>query len=200
MSQKGSGRLLRLWRKTHPVAFRSRAVRIGVALAVLLMAGSTLQAGFSLPNLFPFLDFTGFSATNSKTGSVSLGGPFFQSLGTNGRTCGTCHAPSVGFGLNPIDAQFRYLITNGKDPLFAQGDPHGNQFTPKLFTIYTPWQNSSNSQQASIARGEQIFNTQREMKNSRETGREGKCTMKAREVVWILAGLPECGLLGCALT
>jgi hypothetical protein len=40
------------------------------------------------------------------------------------------------------------------------GDPHGQQFNPNVFTIYTSWQNSPDSQQASIARGEQIFNTQ----------------------------------------
>ncbi len=40
------------------------------------------------------------------------------------------------------------------------GDPERNQFNPNVFTIYTSFQNSRNPQQASIARGEQIFNTQ----------------------------------------
>ena len=98
-------------------------VRIGLALAALLLIGSTaLDAGSSLPNLFPFLDGTGFSASNSTTGSINLSGPFFQSLGTNGRTCGTCHAPSDGFGLSAIDAQIRYFTTHGRDPLFDQVD------------------------------------------------------------------------------
>ena len=102
---------------------RRNLVRVGVAAVVLLTAGATtLQAGFSLANLFPFLDLTGFSATNSTTGSISLSGPFFQSLGTNGRTCGTCHAPSDGFGLSAADAQLRYFLTRGRDPLFAQVD------------------------------------------------------------------------------
>jgi cytochrome c peroxidase len=39
-------------------------------------------------------------------------------------------------------------------------DPQGKQFTPNVFTIYTSFQNSRNPQQASIARGEQIFNTE----------------------------------------
>ena len=102
---------------------RSRALRIGAALVLLLCAGSaTLEADFSLPNLFPFLNRTGFSATYSATGSVDLSGPFFQSLGTNGRSCGTCHQPSDAFGLSAANAQFRYFITRGKDPLFAQFD------------------------------------------------------------------------------
>jgi cytochrome c peroxidase len=122
MSHDESGKFLST-RLTRRISIRSRSVRIGAALVVLLMAGSaTLEAGFSLPNLFPFFDLSGFSATNSTTGSVSLSGPFFQSLGTNGRTCGTCHVPSDGFGLSAIDAQLRYFFTNGKDPLFAQVD------------------------------------------------------------------------------
>jgi len=91
-------------------------------VAFVILTGGTAIADIYLPNLFPFLDFTGFSATNSTTGSVDLSGPFFQSLGTNGRSCGTCHAPGDGFGLSAIDAQLRYSITQGKDPLFDQVD------------------------------------------------------------------------------
>lgn len=40
------------------------------------------------------------------------------------------------------------------------GDPDGKQFNPNVFTLYNSWQNSRNPQQASIARGQQIFNTQ----------------------------------------
>lgn len=39
-------------------------------------------------------------------------------------------------------------------------DPQGKQFNPDVFTIYSSFQNSQNPQRASIARGEQIFNTQ----------------------------------------
>jgi cytochrome c peroxidase len=103
-----------------PRRLRGRII-VCVAALLVLATGSAI-ADIYLPNLFPFLDFTGFSATNSTTGSVDLSGPFFQSLGTNGRSCGTCHAPSDGFGLSAADAQLRYFITHGKDPLFAQVD------------------------------------------------------------------------------
>ena len=99
---------------------RKRILRWVVALGIL--TSGTAIADIYLPNLFPFLDFTGLSATNSTTGSIDLSSPFFQSLGTNGRSCGTCHAPSDGFGLSAADAQLRYYITQGKDPLFAQVD------------------------------------------------------------------------------
>jgi len=99
---------------------RRRIVLSAVAL-VTIVSGSAI-ADVYLRNLFPFLDLTGFSGTYSNTGSVDLSGPFFQSLGTNGRTCETCHAPSDAFGLSAIDAQLRYFISQGKDPLFAQVD------------------------------------------------------------------------------
>ena len=88
---------------------------------VFLVTGSAI-ADVYLRNLFPFLDLTGFSGTYSNTGSVDLSGPFFQSLGTNGRTCETCHQPSNAFGLSAVNAQLRYFLTRGKDPLFAQFD------------------------------------------------------------------------------
>src|SRR5579864_285051 len=91
-------------------------------VGLVTIATGTAIADVYLRNLFPFLDFTGFSGTYSNTGSVDLSGPFFQSLGTNGRTCGTCHAPSDAFGLSAVNAQLRYFITQGKDPLFAQID------------------------------------------------------------------------------
>ena len=45
----------------------------------------------------------------------------------------------------------------GINEIRSEGDPEGKQFTPNVFTIYTSFQNSRNPQQASIARGEQIF-------------------------------------------
>jgi len=88
---------------------------------VTIASGSAI-ADVYLRNLFPFVNFTGFSGTYTSTGSVDLSGPSFQSLGTNGRTCETCHQPNNAFGLSAVDAQLRYLITGGKDPLFAQID------------------------------------------------------------------------------
>jgi cytochrome c peroxidase len=100
-----------------------RRARLALCVGVLLLTAAAVAVGdVYLRNLYPFLDFTGFSATNSTAGSIDLSSAFFQSLGTNGRTCGTCHAPSDGFGLSAIDAQIRYFISHGKDPLFGQVD------------------------------------------------------------------------------
>ncbi len=123
MSQRKRFLLSELWStyfSTAKTNFRSRIVICAVGL-LTLAAGSAI-ADVYLPNLFPFLDFTGFSGTYSQTGNVDLSGPFFQSLGTNGRTCATCHQPGNAFGLSAANAQLRYFLTRGKDPLFAQFD------------------------------------------------------------------------------
>jgi len=39
------------------------------------------------------------------------------------------------------------------------GDPTGAQFNPNVFNLYAAWNGSTNSAQASIARGEAVFNT-----------------------------------------
>src|SRR5580692_7336408 len=110
------------FRRFSSFLFTNRLRASAIGLALLLLTGAAVQADYRLPNLFPFLDGTGFSATNSTTGSLDLSGPFFQQLGTNGRTCETCHSPSDGFGLSAADAQLRYFVSRGKDPLFEQVD------------------------------------------------------------------------------
>lgn len=75
-----------------------------------------------LPNNLPILNSAGFAATYSTTGSVDLSGPFFASLGTNGRTCGTCHLPTDGWTIIPQNVRLRFELTGGTDPLFRTND------------------------------------------------------------------------------
>ncbi|HEX4347480.1 MAG TPA: hypothetical protein VHZ73_07895, partial [Vicinamibacterales bacterium] len=59
-----------------------------------------------VPNgtLFPNPD--GASSTYSTTGhGIELTGPFFESLGTNGRSCATCHQPSDGMSVSAAHVQ-----------------------------------------------------------------------------------------------
>jgi hypothetical protein len=65
---------------------------------------------------------TGFAATFSTTGKVDLTGPFFQSLGTNGRSCGSCHQPGDGWTVIPAHLQQRFDATGGTDPVFRTVD------------------------------------------------------------------------------
>ncbi len=65
----------------------------------------------------------GASETHSTTGGgIDLTGPFFQSLGTNGRSCGSCHQPSDGMSVSAAHVQERFSLTQGQDPIFRTVD------------------------------------------------------------------------------
>lgn len=91
-------------------------------IPVLLCALAMAVAAATIPNLFPFLDKSGFVSTYSSAGSFDTSGPFFQSMGTNGRTCATCHVVSNGMGLSAQHAEAVYEASNGTDPLFSPVD------------------------------------------------------------------------------
>lgn len=76
-----------------------------------------------IPNGVFFLNPNGASQTYSTTdGGIDETGPFFQSLGTNGRTCGTCHQPSDGMSVSAADVERRFFLTQGQDPIFRTVD------------------------------------------------------------------------------
>src|SRR5690606_23425191 len=52
-------------------------------------------------------------------GYVDLDNAFFTPQGTNGRHCGTCHAPEDGWGLTGSTATALFLLTDGTHPLFV---------------------------------------------------------------------------------
>lgn len=76
-----------------------------------------------IPNGLFFPNPNGASQTYSaSSGGIDLTGPFFQSMGTNGRTCGTCHEPSDGMSISAADVDLRFYLTQGTDPIFRTVD------------------------------------------------------------------------------
>jgi hypothetical protein len=55
-------------------------------------------------------------------GGLDLINPFFQSLGTNGRSCVSCHVPSTGWTISPPEVRRRFDRTRGLDPIFRTVD------------------------------------------------------------------------------
>ena len=53
---------------------------------------------------------------------LSHSNPFFQSLGTNGRSCSSCHVASSAWTITPVEVQQRFAATNGLDPIFRTVD------------------------------------------------------------------------------
>jgi hypothetical protein len=47
---------------------------------------------------------------------------FFKELGTNGRTCVTCHQPAQGWNITPVELRDRFDRTAGLDPIFRVND------------------------------------------------------------------------------
>jgi len=53
---------------------------------------------------------------------ATAGHAFFQPLGTNDRTCFTCHRPETGWSLSAADARARFDRSQGLEPLFRAHD------------------------------------------------------------------------------
>lgn len=76
-----------------------------------------------IPNGTSFLNLNGASQTYSTTGGgIDETGLFFQSLGTNGRSCSTCHQASDGMSVSALHVQLRFDQTAGTDPIFRTVD------------------------------------------------------------------------------
>ena len=48
--------------------------------------------------------------------------PFFEALGTNGRSCATCHRPRRDGPSRPTELRDRFDRTDGLDPIFRPND------------------------------------------------------------------------------
>jgi len=95
---------------------------LAVATLVAIAALNGQQITFIANGTF-FANPGGASETHSTTGGgIDLTGPFFQSLGTNGRSCGTCHQPSDGMSIAAANVQQRFDQTQGMDPIFRTVD------------------------------------------------------------------------------
>ena len=94
-----------------------------VAVSTNMGAESSGFPGQSLPNLFPLLNPSGFVETyNINNTDIDLTGPFFQSLGTNGRSCSSCHRPAEAWSVSAAEVEMRFLLTQGLDPIFRTND------------------------------------------------------------------------------
>jgi len=99
-------------------------MRHGIIAAMLAMALPTTPArSQSLPNLLPLPNASGWLETyNVNNAPIDLSGAFFQSLGTNGRSCASCHVPSEGWTVSATGLQVRFFLSQGLDPVFRTND------------------------------------------------------------------------------
>jgi len=105
--------------------FGSVPLRVLCMVSVVVLLALIPRGPAGTADLPPELDFrneAGMLRTLSTAGPIDFTGPFFQSLGTNGRACVTCHPPSDGWGLTPETAQGLFERTGGLHPLFRPND------------------------------------------------------------------------------
>lgn len=92
-------------------------------IAAVLIGTLTANGQTHLPNRFPFPNASGLLETyNLKNEPIDLRGPFFQSLGTNGRSCASCHRPAQGWSISADEVRIRFDYTRGLDPIFRTND------------------------------------------------------------------------------
>jgi cytochrome c peroxidase len=93
----------------------------------LLGVFTLVNLGYAEPSLFSSgltigIDPTGAIGTLKIDGPINKHTEFFMSLGTNGRSCSTCHVAEQAMSFTPTHAKRLYNKTNGADPLFASVD------------------------------------------------------------------------------
>ena len=93
-----------------------------VAPAVAVAVADTAPGPTPLPQFQVFPDPSGRFATFNVPGTIDTTNPFFQALGTNGRSCVTCHQPADAWTVTPAHIRERFASTAGRDPIFRTND------------------------------------------------------------------------------
>jgi hypothetical protein len=93
-----------------------------LALVSAISISSRVRADSQHRDLQPQGDASGVVQTVSTNGAFDPDNPFFQSLGTNGRACVTCHQAADGWTITPEHVRARFQASAGQDPLFRLND------------------------------------------------------------------------------
>lgn len=93
-----------------------------VISCAMLVASVAVPAAVKLANLAPFANDNGVARTFNANGDIDLSNAFFADLGSNGRSCGSCHQPADAWTITPAHVQQRFAATQGLDPIFRTND------------------------------------------------------------------------------
>ena len=93
------------------------------ALILAAFAAPAQQARLpQRPTALTTPDPSGLLQTSTSSGQIDNSNPFFQSLGSNGRSCDSCHRQAEGWTVSAAEVQKRFNATRGLDPIFALVD------------------------------------------------------------------------------
>ncbi len=94
-----------------------------LVLSTVVAAACLVQEAVAQDSVIDARNPAGVLRTITLDGSpLDTSSPFFQSLGTNGRSCVSCHVPSTGWTVSPRELQRRFDRTKGFDPIFRTND------------------------------------------------------------------------------
>ena len=96
------------------------ALVTSVSLIAAIVTAPRAGAHEPLPAELSFGNSGGALATS--TPRPFEGNAFFADLGTNGRTCATCHRPAQAWSISPAELADRFDRTAGLDPIFRAND------------------------------------------------------------------------------
>jgi cytochrome c peroxidase len=95
-------------------------------LAAVFLAGAIVTrtaAGHDGPlNELAFSNPGGVLSTQTAAGGFDRDNPFFDDLGSNGRSCSSCHRPAQAWSVTPAELRERFEQTAGLDPVFRTND------------------------------------------------------------------------------
>jgi cytochrome c peroxidase len=101
-----------------PTSTDGSEVDVGASEQALSSAATLTANQFGNPGTIEVI------ATNASGGLVAVdhSNPFFQNLGTNGRTCNSCHKLESALGISVAQIQSIFNATQGLDPIFRIND------------------------------------------------------------------------------
>jgi hypothetical protein len=111
----------------HPAIQATARRRLATAAAITLLAATGMasahdrHAPVAADNTVT-ANPTGWLQTSTPSGRIDTDNPFFASLGSNGRSCDSCHRQAEGWTISAAEVRERFRQTNGTDPIFARVD------------------------------------------------------------------------------
>jgi len=95
---------------------------IAVTIFVLVTAVGQTTGDERRANQLTFANRSGVQRTITTADAIDMKNPFFQDIGTNGRTCFSCHRPAQAWTITPEELRQRFDETDGRDPVFRTND------------------------------------------------------------------------------
>jgi cytochrome c peroxidase len=109
------------WRARWRTDFQAQGM-VALTLIALLAWGSTEASGAER-GVIDAPNGAGVLRTITLDGQpIDRHNPFFKSLGSNGRSCASCHVAETGWSISPDEVRRRFDKTKGLDPIFRPVD------------------------------------------------------------------------------